>query len=206
MMQTEVGRELVSSLADQDDRGEMDRRDIILSNGLRSYEDMGTHQQLIGNRTIGRDRDAASIEGAGTASAVFLTNQDRALEDREGNKLPMSADTVMFHELTHAKHNLDGTRDEGHVEAEHGVPSDTGRKWSEEHHTVGIGEHEGEWYSENTYREQKRTNASAMEDSDREAVEAQYAEREQYAAKPTSRVVTDTSGMRQYGEGGWPTS
>lgn len=205
MMQTDAGRQLLDNLANQDDRDPMDRRDIILSNGLASYEEAHGQDRLIGNRCIPRDEQSASIEGMGTGSAVFWANQDRDLTDSSGKTMHMPKDAVMFHELTHALHNLRGTRDADPVEAGDGVASDTGRTLREEHQTIGIGAYEGEYLSENTYRAQRRAMGSDLPDAERRALEEAYRHRDEWFLQGGSRgPLTDTRGKQKYGEGGWP--
>ncbi len=206
MMQTEAGRELLSTLGNQSMRDEHDKREIILSNGLRSYETkndgLGNEtQHTIGNRAVARNQDAAHIEGMGTGSAVFLTNEDRELQTMDGTgSTHMPKDAVMFHELTHALHNLEGTRDKGY--AGDGAHPDDERMENqmqsglgEEYATIGLGEYEGGWFTENNYRAQRRAQGADAE---------KYAHRDRWTMRG-ERSAPDTANGVEYGEGGWPT-
>jgi hypothetical protein len=61
---------------------------------------------------------------------------------------------TLFHELTHAKDRVTGTRDESEVVASDGVPSDVGLG-REEHQAAGLGKYAGEAVSENRYRAER---------------------------------------------------
>ncbi len=206
MMQTEAGRELLGTLGNQTMRDEHDKREIIISNGLRSYETkndgLGNEtQHTIGNRAVARNQDAAHIEGMGTGSAVFLTNEDRELKTMDGTgSVHMPKDAVMFHEMTHALHNLEGTRDKGY--AGEGAHPDDDRMENqmqsglgEEYATLGLGEYEGGWFTENNYREQRRAQGADAE---------KYAHRDRWTMRG-DRSAPDTTNGVEYGEGGWPT-
>ena len=194
IMQTESGRELIDRVANQSSLDPEDRRDIVLSNGLRSLEESGDGLRPVGNRAVPRStNNTPETEGTKTGSGVFWVNEDRDVVTPDGQTLPMPKDAVLFHELTHAMHNLEGTRPEGKVEGDH---PDAGRAELEEHHTIGIGEYEGERISENAYREQRRNQLTDP------AEKARYQRRESWNV--TAPAWKNDHQGRKYGEGGWP--
>jgi hypothetical protein len=204
IMQTEAGRELIDRTANQSDLDEMDRRDIVLSNGLTHKMTKDGQDLPVGNRAYPRStNNTEETAGRETGTGVFWVNRDREVEMPDGTMLPMPKDAALFHELTHAMHNVEGTRPVGKVEAgdfesdNANLLKDVGWAEREEHHTVGLGAYADERITENAYRRQRR----AMTDDPAE--KAKYAERESWASKAGPWDAPARG--RTVDDNGWPT-
>lgn len=215
MMQTDAGRELLDELANQEHLKPEDREDIVISDGTKSYFDHGIDgNQLAGNRCVARNEHDGE-DGTGTGSAVFFTGNDRVLKNPDGTDMHMPSDAVLFHELVHARHNLNGTMDHSKVD-----PADGNTQWKctdlidghrgvdrDEHQAAGLGYYADDYLTENTYRSQQRDLAYSLPPgAERDAMLQRYMRREQYYLEGGARPpVSDTTGMTEYDEMGWPT-
>ena len=203
MMQTEAGRHLVDELANQHHLDEVARKDIVISNGLASYEEAAAKTASSATGASRATRRRRASRGWGPARRVFWANEDRTLTDENNNPMPMPKDAVLFHEMTHALHNLRGTRDPDRVEKGDGVPADVGAL-REEHQTIGLGVYEGEYVSENTYRAQRRALAAGVPTTSGRRSSRTTGTGTSGASRPARGELSDTNGKRKYGEGGWP--
>lgn len=201
MMQTEVGRDLVHNLTHGDNL-----KDVVIASGSHSIEGVdgrSDQYRFIGNRAIANNEANAS-NGQGSSTSVFWAGKDRE-GTKDGKTTVLNKDTTMFHELTHAYHNMKGINDTDRVTQEdvekYGVPlADVGGTKHEEHQTIGIGGYSGEYISENTYRSQRKAFLEATGDTEEAA---DYERREAWNVGARAEYTDNPLAYQRIGKDGW---
>jgi hypothetical protein len=156
ILQTESGRDLLRSLAYQQDDHKTRLR---LSHAPRANSTDALVPFPQGAAEDGED-DANGSNGTGTNASVRYVPGKRGTVTEPGGStdpwLPQRSDVVLFHELTHAMHDVQGTTATGIVQAGPDVPADdVGVVRQYEHQAVGIGAHRKNKLTENRYRAER---------------------------------------------------
>lgn len=140
ILQTPSGRELISRLSDQKDD---------YTTKLTKAPDPLSASENADNFTDGTN-------GKGSGSKVqYVPGVDVTVPGAKDDFLPFRSDAVLYHELTHALYDAEGTTDAGTVAAGSGVAADVGTVKNYEHQAVGLGAWKDAAISENRYRSER---------------------------------------------------
>lgn len=100
--------------------------------------------------------EANTSNGTGTNTTIeYAPGQNAVLGARSGSPVPVTSDTILYHEMVHANHMRSGDEDTSTLNARTAVHrKDIGvRGW--EYQAVGLGSHANDPYSENRYRAER---------------------------------------------------
>ena len=150
ILQTKSGRQLINDVAyaERRDGSFGTNRDLTLRRAT-NVEDAGVSAT---DPTKTDDRG----NGVGADSTLeYVPRQDLAVPGTKDPWWPARSDTVLYHELVHARHNMYGTRASGTVDPTKVPAVDVGVN-NAEYQAMGLGDHSGDPMTENRYRAERR--------------------------------------------------
>jgi hypothetical protein len=150
MMQTKAGRDLVGQLGSAKDENGRPR--------LTTLNNTTNPEAACADSSRPENRDKRH-DGNGTDMKVkYAPGQDVKMADSSSPWLPMRSDVVLFHEMTHALHGVQGVApntNQAPADAAHRLDKHD-QVQGDEYPTVGLGKYANDPITENAYRAERR--------------------------------------------------
>ena len=148
IMQTKSGRDLINNLAHQKDDHTTTLR--LSKDGSGNPDPVGANTDTLDVN----DRPKRS-DGKGANSVIeYVPGADAVLPGAKNTYWPIRSDVALYHEMTHAMHNVNGTRAEGTV-SNGPKPDIDSSKNNSEHQATGLGDWANDPITENAYRRER---------------------------------------------------